>query len=238
MDKDQSIHTRIALVFSRVPLRIWITFAALCLVTVAVLTFVPTPEIAAIRNIVHSTGTWAPATYIVLMVLCTQLPIPRTAWTVAAGVIFGVKLGISVALLGLIFSAALSLTLVKTLGRRTVAARAKDNATLESLLGIVAARGWIAVLGLRMVPAVPFSILNYACGAVMMPMGGFLAATLLGSAPNTIATVLLADAAATGTPRWMLLLTIPIYLVGIVLSLREASVWRRTLLAEKAAPSP
>lgn len=54
-------------------------------------------------------------------------------------------------------------------------------------------RGWLAITSLRMIAAVPFSILNYVAALTSIPLIGFTVATLIGSAPGTIATVLLGN---------------------------------------------
>ncbi len=202
-------------------LTIGIPVALLLLVMV-----IPTPHTAVIRSWVASTGGWAPATFIALMVVFTQLPLPRTAWTIAAGVLFGEVTGSIVALIGLGISACVSLLLVRMLGRPYVERRTHGDPRMEMLQSILASRGWVAVLGLRMVPAIPFSILNYSCAVSSIPLVPFLFATIVGSAPNTVATVIASATVATGGSPWILVLSVVVVLFGFALSAREFRNWR------------
>ncbi len=58
----------------------------------------------------------------------------------------------------------------------------------------LAERGFLAVLYLRLVPAVPFNALNYAAGLSSVRFAEYLAGTALGIVPGTVAFVLLGDA--------------------------------------------
>jgi len=51
---------------------------------------------AAVQDAVRGAGVWAPALFLVLQVLVTVPPVPRTIFTVAAGLLFGSALGVAV----------------------------------------------------------------------------------------------------------------------------------------------
>ncbi|MDH2454964.1 TVP38/TMEM64 family protein [Corynebacterium bovis] len=217
-----------AATWGRVPTRMRLAGLAAVIVIVVVVVLVPVPAVGDIRDTVRSTGAWAPAVYLVAMVLFTQVPFPRTVWTVSAGVLFGPVLGCAAALAGLLASATVSLILVRSAARSVVrrSGRGRAPGRLAVLADILEERGWVAVLGLRMVPAVPFSLLNYACGVSTVPALPYLAATVAGSAPGTVVTVLATDALATdGDPR-ILGVSALLAVVGVVLTVRESRVIR------------
>ena len=54
--------------------------------------------------------------------------------------------------------------------------------------------GLLAVTSLRLIPALPFSLLNYAAGLSGVRFTPYLLGTVLGTAPGTIALVVLGDA--------------------------------------------
>ena len=67
-----------------------------------------------------------------------------------------------------------------------------------------------------MVPAVPFSVLNYA--AALTPMGwrSFLAATMVGSIPGTVAAIVFGNSLTTGAGEKALVATVVIAGLGLI----------------------
>lgn len=202
------------------------------LAILACLFFIPLPSPNTIREWVESTGPWAPVVYLVAMVACTQLPFPRTVWTLTAGLLFSPLLGIGLTFLGLALSATLSLFIFHRVGDRWISPKEGDDAQLAVLQELIEKRGWLAVLGLRLVPAIPFSLLNYACGLARMPLPGFLFATVVGSAPNTIGLIIATNSLTAphvdaGSRALWLGVSALLMLAGLAIASREAWLWRR-----------
>ena len=55
-------------------------------------------------------------------------------------------------------------------------------------------RGWPTIVSMRLIPAVPFSVLNYAAGSSAVRVLPYTVATLVGLLPGTAAVVVLGDA--------------------------------------------
>ena len=77
-------------------------------------------------------------------------------------------------------------------------------------------RGWLSVGSLRLVPAVPFSVVNYAAALTSIPLRPFLVATVVGSAPGTVAAVLLGHSLTEGDGGAALWATVAFAAVGLV----------------------
>ncbi len=184
------------------------------------------PDAAELRRWAEATGAWFPLVLFAAYVGFTQLPVPRTIFTVSAGVLFGPAWGLVLALAATGVSGALSLTVVRSLGREWVRARV-DGPFLRDVDRRLERRGWLAVGSLRLIPGVPFSLLNYACAMTPVHVVPFTVATVLGSAPGTAAGVLVGDT-LTGEFDWRAVA----FLASLVL------VGLAGLLLESRLPSP
>lgn len=216
--------------WQRLPLSRRVSLLGVLALVAVCVTVLPVPDVMQVRAWVASAGALGPLAYLVLMVSFTQLPFPRTVWTIAAGFLFGPLLGSALAVTGLAVSATCSLLLVRGLGawwlRPAGGPSSAASPRVAALRDVIRERGWVAVLGLRMVPLVPFSPLNYACALSGIPLLPFVAATVAGSSPTTVVTVVASDAIATGGHPWVLLLSAAVAAAGVALSGRELTRWR------------
>lgn len=171
--------------------RILITVIAMATL-IAVVVLVPLPNAVQMRDWATSVGPWFPLAFLGAHVVVTVLPFPRTAFTLAAGLLFGPALGITIAVTASTLSALTALLLVRALGWRLDAVL--HHPGVEALDARLRSRGWPAVLSMRLIPAVPFSVLNYAAGASAVRVVPYLAATMVGLLPGTSAVVILGDA--------------------------------------------
>lgn len=159
---------------------------------VAVVLVVPLPTAVQLRDWAASVGAWFPLAFLGAHVVVTVLPFPRTAFTLAAGLLFGPLLGVALAVTASTLSAVIALLLVRALGWQL--STLVSNPRLDALDTRLSTRGWPAVLSLRLIPAVPFSVLNYAVGASSVGVLPYFLATLVGLLPGTSAVVILGDA--------------------------------------------
>lgn len=195
-----------------------ITAAAL----VAVVVLVPLPTAVQMRDWSASVGPWFPLAFLCTHVVVTVLPFPRTAFTLAAGLLFGPLLGVAIAVAASTLSALISLLLVRALGWQL--SHLISHPRVDSLDARLSARGWPAVLSLRLIPAVPFSVLNYGVAASSVAVLPYFLATMVGLIPGTSAVVILGDA-MTGNVSPLLILvslcTAAIGVAGLVYEVRR-----------------
>jgi uncharacterized membrane protein YdjX (TVP38/TMEM64 family) len=186
----------------------------------AVAVFVPVPTAVQLRDWAESVGPWFPLAFLLAHIVVTVVPVPRTAFTLAAGLLFGPVLGVVITVAA--SAAVLAVLLVRAFGwqlSRLVRHRAVDRVD-ERLRN----RGWRAVLSLRLIPVVPFSALNYAAGASAVELLPYTLATLAGLLPGTAAVVILGDALAGHVSPMLYLVsacTGALGLVGLVLEVRH-----------------
>lgn len=177
--------------------RLLIAMAGLAALFVVAM-LVPLPGPQQIRDWAGGAGPLLPLLFFLFYAVVAVAPVPRTVLTVTSGVLFGPILGSVIALGATAVSATSALLGVRAVGRDRVA-RHLTHPAVRTIDERLARRGWLAVAALRMIPMAPFSIVNYCCGLSSVRVRPYLVATLVGSAPGTIATVVLAGSLAGGT---------------------------------------
>jgi uncharacterized membrane protein YdjX (TVP38/TMEM64 family) len=140
-----------------------------------------------VREALASYGAWAPAIYIAAYVLATVLFLPGGLLTVAAGVLFGPFIGILWAWIG----GSLGALAAYAVGRGgSGPVHEFLHTRVARLAHFVDDHSFGSVLTLRLVPLVPFNLLNYALGFAGVRAGAYVPATLIGVIPGTTAYVL------------------------------------------------
>ena len=184
--------------------RTGVLLAVVLIAALVVAAFVlPVPEPAQLRTWATGAGAAAPALMFLAYVVATLVPIPRTVFSLASGLLLGPVVGVAVALAATAVSGLLSFALARSLGRRIVA-RHLTRTSVQAVDDRLTGGGWLAVASLRMIPAIPFLPTNYACGLSSVRTRPYLAGTMIGSLPGTIAVVVLGDTLTGGTPPALL----------------------------------
>jgi uncharacterized membrane protein YdjX (TVP38/TMEM64 family) len=181
-----------------------------------------------VRSTVESAGAWAPVLFVLLQAVVTITPLPRTMFTVAAGVLFGSIAGFALTITATTLAAAAALLLVRMVGGGFVERHAHRPrvAWVRSRLDH---SGLLAVVSLRLIPAVPFAVMNYAAGLAGVRLFPFVVGTVLGVLPGTVSVVVLGDAVSNGSAHPAMF---AVSLAGGLLGLAGAA-W-----AVKRAPAP
>ncbi|MBI3691796.1 MAG: TVP38/TMEM64 family protein, partial [Mycolicibacterium aromaticivorans] len=199
--------------------------AVAAVILVAVVLLVPLPTAVQLRDWATSLGVWFPLAFFAAHIVVTVFPFPRTAFTLAAGLLFGPALGVGIAVVASALSALLALLAVRALGWQF--SKLVSHPALESVDARLRARGWQAIFSLRMIPAVPFSVLNYAAGASAVRVMPYLWATLAGLIPGTTAVVFLGDALTGNVSPLLVLVSVCTAAVGIAGLMYEVRTHRR-----------
>jgi uncharacterized membrane protein YdjX (TVP38/TMEM64 family) len=221
---------------TQMPPRRVAAIAAVTVILVALVVLVPLPTALQLRDWATSVGPWFPLAFLAAHVVAV-FPFPRTAFTLSAGLLFGPVLGIGIALVASTLSAGIALLLVRAAGWQLN--RLVRHPRVDALNVRLARRGWPTVLAMRMIPVVPFSVLNYAAGASAIRILPYVLATIVGLLPGTAAIVIFGDA-LTGNVSPLLFVssvcTASLGILGLVFEIRSQR--RRPRPAADEAPAP
>jgi uncharacterized membrane protein YdjX (TVP38/TMEM64 family) len=208
-----------------VPPRRFFAILAAIVILVAVALLVPLPTAIQLRDWATSVGPWFPLAFLGAHIVVTVFPFPRTAFTLAAGLLFGPVVGIPLAVTAATVSAVIALLLVRAAGWQLN--RLVRHPRIDSLDARLRERGWLAIVSMRMIPAVPFSVLNYAAGASAVRVLPYTLATLIGLLPGTAAVVILGDALTGNISPLLFVVSLGTASVGIVGLVYEIRMHRR-----------
>lgn len=186
-----------------------------------------------VRDAVDGFGPAGPLVFVVVSAGLTVACVPGPLLAGAAGLLFGTALGTPTA----IVSATLGATCAAAISRRFGADALDDlsGRRIRALQDWIAARGFLAVLYARILPAVPYNLVNYAAGLTRVPLAVFAAATAVGCAPRAFAYVALGGSLDDlGSPEALIAFAVLIgmALVGMVFAARDV----RTARAARRAP--
>lgn len=207
---------------------------AAIVILVAVALLVPMPTAVQLRDWATSAGPWFPLAFLAAHIVVTVFPFPRTAFTLGAGLLFGPVLGIPLAVTAATISAVIAVLLVRAVGLRLD--RAVRHPRIESLNARLRERGWPTVLSMRLIPVVPFAVLNYAAGVSSVRVLPYALATLAGLVPGTAAVVILGDALTGNVSPLLVLISFCTACLGVAGLVYEVRVHRRHQRERTIAP--
>ncbi|HLN98397.1 MAG TPA: TVP38/TMEM64 family protein [Pyrinomonadaceae bacterium] len=132
---------------------------------------------------VRSLGAFGPLLFAFAYMLLTVVLFPASILTVAAGTIFGLKMGFFTALLGANLGALCSFLLARSFLRQRVVLWTAAHPKFRFLDAAIANQGFKIVLLCRLSPIFPFILLNYFLGLTSVRTGAYVLGNLLGMIP-------------------------------------------------------
>lgn len=147
------------------------------------------PSHEQVRALVSGWGTFGILAFVLGYAVAALMPVPASALTILAGLLFGVAGGIAIVLVAASLGAYGGFWLGRLLGREAV--ERLTGSRVQRVDELLRRRGLLAVLGIRLVPVVPFAAVNYAAGLTAVHQRDYVLGTLLGIAPATVAYVVL-----------------------------------------------
>jgi uncharacterized membrane protein YdjX (TVP38/TMEM64 family)/dienelactone hydrolase len=123
---------------------------------------------------------------VVFTALSCLLPVPHELAAAALGITYGPGLGSAIMWTGAVLGAGASYELARWGSGRTGLATRLEARWPVAWRRLAAATGWQPLLGMRLLPAIPFVLINYGAGVVGIPRGRFYLTTAFGVVPGVI----------------------------------------------------
>jgi uncharacterized membrane protein YdjX (TVP38/TMEM64 family) len=140
---------------------------------------------ARVRDWVDDAGVWAPIAFVAISAALTVAFFPGPLLAGASGLLFGTALGFPLSLAAAVIGASAAFLLARAVGRD--AAERLAGRRVRAVRDAVGRRGFLAILYARILPGVPYNLVNYSAGLTAIPLSVFAAATALGAAPRAFA---------------------------------------------------
>lgn len=146
-----------------------------------------TPEI--LRNYIGGFGYLAPFIYILCFTILPIAFFPVPILALAAGLLFGFLPGTVYTLIGAVLNSAIMFLMAKVLAKDAVTnllQRKLPENWSSFLFDLDEKRGFGIIFILRLIPAMPYNLINYGAGLTSIKFNNYMLATILGILPGTL----------------------------------------------------
>ncbi|XP_047976943.1 TVP38/TMEM64 family membrane protein slr0305-like [Salvia hispanica] len=134
-------------------------------------------------------GPWGPLVLAVAYIPLTVLAVPASILTLGGGYLFGLPIGFFADSIGATLGAGAAFLLGRTIGRSFVISKLGDYPKFRAVSIAIERSGFKIVLLLRLVPLLPFNMMNYLLSVTPVPIAHYMLASWLGMMPITFALV-------------------------------------------------
>lgn len=206
--------------------RIWWTIGTVLLGVIAVWLYFRYERYTSL--FIHRLGPFGVFGAVVLMAILCIIPFPAEFLMVIDMQIFGVWMGIFYVWVGAMLGSYVTFLLAKRFGE-TLIRRFVSDRHVEKLNELVGNHGALGLLMARLIPFIPFVVLNYACA--MIPEVGtwtYLWTTGLGIIPYDVGAALVFLGFSKRTLVWLITGGVAIVLIWL------AALWIRQVHARRA----
>lgn len=161
-------------------------------------------------------GPWGPLVLAIAYIPLTVCAVPASVLTLGGGYLFGLPVGFFADSIGATLGATAAFLLGRTIGRSYVISKLKNYPKFHAVAIAIQRSGFKIVLLLRLVPLLPFNMMNYLLSVTPVRLGEYMLASWVGMMPITFALVYvgttlkdLSDVthgwAEVSTTRWVLI---------------------------------
>jgi len=156
-----------------------------------------------LQQFIRGFGWIGPIIFIGIYALAAVSFLPGSILTITGGVLFGPLWGTLYNITGAVLGATLAFIISRFIARDWVTSRL--GARLNMLMNGIAKEGWRFVALLRLMPLVPFNLLNYALGVTNIRLWHYVLASAVFMLPGCFAYTYLGHAGlalASGAEGW------------------------------------
>jgi uncharacterized membrane protein YdjX (TVP38/TMEM64 family) len=138
-------------------------------------------------------GILAPVAYVIVYVAATLVGVPGTPFTLLSPFLFGPLTAFVVMVVATSASAAAGFLIARYLAREPLTERLGETDGFARLSRLVEAHDWMVIPIVRIVPILPFAIVNYGFGLTGISFGRYFLWTELAMIPVNALLILGAD---------------------------------------------
>lgn len=142
-----------------------------------------------IQSWLQAGGIWSPIIYIVIYVIATILILPSTALNLTGGAIFGPWMGTVWTSIAAIIAAIAAFIFARTVGYEIVAQKLAGR--WQAIDAEVKQGAIFYMFAIRLMPILPYGLVNFAAGLTSISFKDYLIGTSLGTVPGILPFVLL-----------------------------------------------
>ena len=151
-----------------------------------------------LQAVIGRCGPWASIAYMGLFAVLPAFFFPVAVLALAGGVLFGLWWGSVYTFAGAIINCTLMFFLARYVGREQVETLMKKKLSPEwqrRIQNLNSRGGFFLLVILRLIPAVPYNLINYAFGLTAMPYRTYIIGSAIGIIPGTLAFINIGDKA-------------------------------------------
>jgi len=181
-----------------------------------------------LRDALDGLGWLGPLAFVAVSAALTVALFPGPLLAGACGLLFGTAVGTPTAIVAATVGASAAFLVSRRFGARAVDELSGHR--VRVVQDWIAQRGFLAVLYARILPAMPFNIVNYAAGLTRVRLVAFAAATAIGCAPRAFAWVALGgNLSNLRSPEAIAAFAVLVAmgLGGLIVAARDAGIRRR-----------
>lgn len=149
-----------------------------------------------LQQALQQTGGWAPVLYIGLFILLPTFFFPVAVLALAGGLLFGLWWGSVYTFIGAVLNCAMMFLLARYVGRSQVQRLVEQKLSPQWQRRLQMAdgkEGFLLLIILRLIPAVPYNLINYTFGLTGISFSSYLLASAIGIIPGIFAFINIGD---------------------------------------------